>query len=53
LGRVYTLLLADEYRRARLESVGVSPYHQLEGEEDGEDEYTLEDSDMIRVMLSS
>ncbi|MBL8473824.1 MAG: hypothetical protein JNM98_18685 [Rhodocyclaceae bacterium] len=47
-----TLLLADEYRRTRLASYGVSPHHELDGEEDG-DEYTLEDGDMIQFVFGS
>lgn len=46
-----TLLLADEYRHARLAEFGVSPHHDLDGEPAGEDEYTLEDGDMLKFMF--
>jgi hypothetical protein len=45
-----TLLLADEYRRKRLAAFGLSPHHQVEGEDDNEDEYTLEDGNMIQFI---
>jgi hypothetical protein len=48
-----TLLLSDEYRRERLRTFGVSPYHQLDGEDDNEDEYTLEDGDMLQFVFQT
>ena len=48
----FTLLLADEYRYQRLGEFGLSPHHQLDGEPDNDDEYTLEDGDMVRMALS-
>lgn len=47
-----TLLLADEYRHARLAEFGVSPHHDLDGESAGDDEYTLEDGDMLKFVFS-